>query len=71
MQTTPDPSVPSGPPRSAPGRLELVRQFVNTADLADGADELDGLDALTAWLRSWSAPAGLISISVPCRAASV
>jgi predicted RNA-binding Zn ribbon-like protein len=51
MQTTSDPSVPSGPPRSAPGRLELVRQFVNTADLADGKDELDGLDALAAWLR--------------------
>ena len=54
MQTTSDLSVPSGPPRSAPGRLELVRQFVNTADLADGTDELDGLDALAAWLRERS-----------------
>jgi len=54
METTSDLSVPSGPPRSAPGRLELVRQFVNTADLADGTDEFDGLDALAAWLRERS-----------------
>ena len=54
MQTTSDLSVPSGPARSAPGRLELVRQFVNTADLADGTDEFDGLDALAAWLRERS-----------------
>ena len=51
MEATSDPSVPAGPPRSAPGRLELVRQFVNTADLAAGADELEGLDGLAAWLR--------------------
>ena len=51
MEATSDPSVPAGPPRSAPGRLELVRQFVNTADLAEGADELEGLDGLAAWLR--------------------
>ena len=51
MQATPDPTVPSGPRRSAPGRLELVREFVNTADLAAGEDELAGPDALRAWLR--------------------
>ena len=54
METTSELSVQSGPPRAAPGRLELVRQFVNTADLAEGTDELDGLDALAAWLRERS-----------------
>src|ERR1039458_10803717 len=51
MEATSDPSVPAGPARSAPGRLELVRRFVNRADLAAGADELEGLDGLAAWLR--------------------
>jgi predicted RNA-binding Zn ribbon-like protein len=51
MQASTDPSVPAGPPRSAPGRLELVREFVNTADLADGADQLSELDGLRRWLR--------------------
>jgi predicted RNA-binding Zn ribbon-like protein len=37
--------------RSAPGRLELVRQFINTADLAPGEDEWSDLNALRAWLR--------------------
>jgi len=51
MHATSDPSVPPGQRRSAPGRLELVRQFVNTADLAAGTDEFEGLDGLRAWLR--------------------
>jgi predicted RNA-binding Zn ribbon-like protein len=51
MEATPNPSVPAGPPRSAPGRLELVRDFVNTADLAEGTDKLTELDGLAAWLR--------------------
>ena len=38
-------------PRAAPGRLELVRQFINTADLHPGEDELVDLEALRAWLR--------------------
>src|SRR5580692_11115372 len=37
--------------RSAPGRLELVRQFINTADLEPGEDELENLAALQGWLR--------------------
>lgn len=35
----------------APGRLELVREFVNTADLDRGTDRLDSPRALSAWLR--------------------
>ena len=38
--------------RAAPGRLELVRQFINTADLESGDDELSDLGALQAWLRA-------------------
>jgi predicted RNA-binding Zn ribbon-like protein len=37
--------------RAAPARLELVRQFINTADLEPGDDELSDLPALQAWLR--------------------
>ena len=49
--------VPAEPPasdsdRAAPGRLELVRQFINTADLEPGDDELTDLPALASWLRS-------------------
>ncbi|HEY1776943.1 MAG TPA: CGNR zinc finger domain-containing protein [Solirubrobacteraceae bacterium] len=42
---------PSDDARAAPGRLELVREFINTADLEPGEDELTDLPALTAWLR--------------------
>ncbi|MGN6679789.1 MAG: CGNR zinc finger domain-containing protein [Streptosporangiaceae bacterium] len=34
----------------APGRLELVRAFVNTLDIEAGTDELGSPAALTAWL---------------------
>ena len=34
----------------APGRLELVRAFVNTLDIEAGTDELSSPAALTAWL---------------------
>jgi predicted RNA-binding Zn ribbon-like protein len=34
----------------APGQLELVREFVNTADLDQETDELDSPRALSAWL---------------------
>ena len=37
--------------RAAPGRLELVRQFINTADLEPGEDELTDLAALQRRLR--------------------
>jgi predicted RNA-binding Zn ribbon-like protein len=36
---------------AAPGRLELVRLFINTADLEAGKDEFAALPALAAWLR--------------------
>ncbi len=36
----------------APGRLELVRAFVNTLDIEAGTDELSSPDALDAWLRA-------------------
>jgi predicted RNA-binding Zn ribbon-like protein len=45
MSTTPP------APKEAPGRLELVRQFINTADILPAQDELVDLDALAAWLR--------------------
>lgn len=51
MPTTTDPSPPPAQRRSAPGRLELVREFLNTADLAAGEDELAEPDTLRAWLR--------------------
>jgi predicted RNA-binding Zn ribbon-like protein len=35
----------------APGRLELVRAFVNTLDIEAGTDELSSPAALAAWLR--------------------
>lgn len=43
---------PSDGSRAAPGRLELVRQFINTADLEPGDDELSDLKALRSWLRA-------------------
>ena len=43
--------VPAEQRRSAPGRLELVREFINTADIEHGEDKWGDLDALRAWLR--------------------
>jgi predicted RNA-binding Zn ribbon-like protein len=37
---------------AAPGRLELVRMFVNTLDIELGADQLNAPDALVSWLAS-------------------
>ena len=34
----------------APAELELVRAFVNTADIEQGTEELDSVDALAAWM---------------------
>jgi predicted RNA-binding Zn ribbon-like protein len=36
--------------QEAPGRLELVRTFVNTIDLEDGSDDIAEPGALAAWL---------------------
>jgi predicted RNA-binding Zn ribbon-like protein len=36
----------------APGGLELIRRFVNTAELPSGPDELDSLDKARAWCLS-------------------
>src|SRR5262249_2607958 len=36
----------------APGRLEQVREFVNTLDIEAGPDELGTPSALTRWLRA-------------------
>jgi predicted RNA-binding Zn ribbon-like protein len=36
---------------TAPGKLELVRLFVNTADLEDGTDALSAPAALAGWLE--------------------
>ena len=41
---------------NAPGKLELVREFVNTLDLEDGTDEL----GTPAALRDWLAARGLL-----------
>jgi predicted RNA-binding Zn ribbon-like protein len=38
------------PREDAPGQLEHVRRFVNTADLETGEDELTSPQALAAWL---------------------
>jgi predicted RNA-binding Zn ribbon-like protein len=37
----------------APGSLELVRRFVNTAELPNGPDELDSLPNARAWCLSY------------------
>jgi predicted RNA-binding Zn ribbon-like protein len=51
METATESALVAGPPPAAPGELELVRQFINTADVAAGDDELGDLVALRAWLR--------------------
>ena len=45
---------------TAPGRLEVVRQFVNTRDIDDGIEEFSSPEALQRWLAAHdlgSAPA--------------
>jgi predicted RNA-binding Zn ribbon-like protein len=46
-----DSTSPGGERRAAPGRLELVRQFINTADLYPEEEQLVDLDSLRSWLR--------------------
>jgi predicted RNA-binding Zn ribbon-like protein len=43
--------------KTAPGRLEIVREFINTADIETGADKL----ATTAGLERWIARQDLVS----------
>jgi predicted RNA-binding Zn ribbon-like protein len=38
---------------AAPGNLDLVRQFVNTAELPSGPDQLDGIEKASAWCLSY------------------
>ena len=45
----------------APGRLELVQEFVNSAELPDGDDELASSTAAAAWLRRHGAGVGRIT----------
>jgi predicted RNA-binding Zn ribbon-like protein len=51
VTATPDPAVatPEDTPRVAPGALELVRTFVNTADVETGDDLLTDAAAVKAW----------------------
>jgi predicted RNA-binding Zn ribbon-like protein len=46
------------PSQSAPGELELVRQFVNTNDVEDGIEELASPRQLDEWLRAHDLDAG-------------
>ena len=50
----PDPSWPDD--RAAPGRLELVRRFCNTANRENGADRLAEADGLAHWLHAEGLP---------------
>lgn len=43
-------------PNDAPGRLDLLRLFVNTFDYPEGADALGTLDSASAWCRSHALP---------------
>jgi predicted RNA-binding Zn ribbon-like protein len=42
--------------QAAPGRLDLVRRFVNTQDVEDGIEELGSPEAARAWLRDNGLP---------------
>lgn len=42
--------------QGAPGRLEVVRRFVNTRDVEDGIEELDTPEATATWLQSQGLP---------------
>jgi hypothetical protein len=43
--------VPTTPPPAAPGRLETVRQFINTWDIEAGRDAIEDPAGLRRWLR--------------------
>jgi predicted RNA-binding Zn ribbon-like protein len=46
----------AGDGQGAPGRLEVLREFVNTRDLEDGIEELSDPGATQAWLRRHGLP---------------
>ncbi|MFC5941181.1 CGNR zinc finger domain-containing protein [Micromonospora harpali] len=48
--------------QEAPGRLEVVRSFVNTLDLERGVDELDTVQGLAGWLAAASSLADLPAV---------
>ncbi len=58
--------------QSAPGRLELVRRFVNTRDVEDGTDELASAAAARAWLADRGLPgSGELTLADTRRLAAV
>ena len=48
----------SGKDQSAPGRLELVREFVNTLDVMDATEELGDGQRAARWLTGHGVPIG-------------
>lgn len=48
---------------ATPGELELVRQFVNTADLEAGTDELASPAELRAWLAARFSDSGEVDVA--------
>ncbi|MFE9182826.1 CGNR zinc finger domain-containing protein [Micromonospora haikouensis] len=48
--------------QEAPGRLEVVRSFVNTLDLERGVDELDTVQGLAGWISAVSSIADLPAV---------
>jgi predicted RNA-binding Zn ribbon-like protein len=57
--------------QTAPGELELVRQFVNTLDVEDGTDVLDSPQELEAWLEDRDLPRAKVDESARSRLVSV
>src|SRR5579862_7773753 len=51
----------------APGRLELVRAFVNTLDIEERTDELDSPAALASWLAARGLGGDLAAGGLPGR----
>lgn len=60
-------AVASGHDESAPGDLDLVRGFINTADLTKPRPPEDDADALATWLRE----RGLLAADAPAPAADL
>jgi predicted RNA-binding Zn ribbon-like protein len=56
---------------TAPGRLELVREFVNTRDIDEDLDDIATPDALQAWLAGHDLPSAPATESDVARFAEV